>query len=183
MESAFCQRLVRNLGDATKIEVFKWSGKNRFAARKKASAALKEHVKAVSIKYPDDSHFIIAHSHGGNICLQAHLGNRVKGIIFLSTPFIIVQPRDYSEYRFYYLQLTFGSLLLCVIMQTYGYFFNVNTSMGLTIFFAMISSFTTLIPFTWYLEKTVKKAQKIFQDLRTSVPCPILICRASGDEA
>jgi hypothetical protein len=51
-------------------------------------------------KDPDGLHYVIAHSHGGNIAMYAlrdtRLASQIAGIITLSTPFLVAQDRDLS---------------------------------------------------------------------------------------
>jgi len=54
-------------------------------------------------KYPGARHFIIAHSHGGNVVLYAVresplMRSQLGGLVFLSTPFLHVERRDQSVY-------------------------------------------------------------------------------------
>lgn len=74
------------------FDTFEWSGRNTHKARVKAGYALAAHVAELRTRYPRCKHFIVAHSHGGNVALFAHkhLPNvfHALGIATLGTPFL-----------------------------------------------------------------------------------------------
>jgi hypothetical protein len=78
-------------------------------AAKKLADALNENLES----YPDAAHFVIAHSHGGNLALyalhDARLQERLSGIICMNTPFISATRRDAE-------QLFFGLRVLVIIV-------------------------------------------------------------------
>ena len=92
---------------------FEWSGANtewerlRYAGAERDltdapagppdAGTLRAHVADTKKTYPDARHVLVAHSHGGNVCLAA-LRNRdtraaVHGLACLSTPFVNVRSR------------------------------------------------------------------------------------------
>jgi len=77
------------------IDTVTWSGGNSMSARAKGTAALCEKITSYP---PDVEHYIISHSHGGNIALYAmknsNVRSRVAGIVCLSTPFLVAQKRN-----------------------------------------------------------------------------------------
>jgi hypothetical protein len=77
---------------------FAWSGSNSLAARRRAVQALVERLRASIARWPQARHYIVGHSHGGNIAFQALanpvLNERVAGLICLSTPFLHAAPRE-----------------------------------------------------------------------------------------
>src|SRR6266481_9109358 len=84
----------------TKIEnvtfdPFPWSGANSMWERLNEGKKLGEHIKDLQIAHPDSEHYIIAHSHAGNIALYAArwLGSShdLAGIACLATPFLHVK--------------------------------------------------------------------------------------------
>lgn len=74
------------------FDVFEWSGRNTHKARVKAGYELASHIKALRKRFPLAKHFIIAHSHGGNVALLAHkhLPEHLHalGVATLGTPFV-----------------------------------------------------------------------------------------------
>ena len=80
------------------FERFAWSGNNSVSARQRAVRRLIDQLHRAFVEWPDAQHFIIAHSHGGNIALQSmsdqDVSRRVSGVICLSTPFLTITPRQ-----------------------------------------------------------------------------------------
>jgi len=78
------------------IVEFSWSGNNSPNAREAASRALGDLVKNQLAQHPRAEHFVIGHSHGGNVALKAlemeNLFDRVS-VICLSTPFLHIRRR------------------------------------------------------------------------------------------
>jgi hypothetical protein len=85
---------------------FRWSGMNWPAARYRAARRLRDHFSETASRYPEQPHYVVAHSHGGNVCLYAlrdaeREGAEVpSGAVCLSTPFIAAQPRPVTLFRF-----------------------------------------------------------------------------------
>lgn len=71
---------------------FDWSGRNTHRARIKAGYELADHIRKLRATCPDHKHFIVAHSHGGNVALLAHkhlpADLHATGIATLGTPFL-----------------------------------------------------------------------------------------------
>ena len=85
------------------IERVKWSGHNSELDRISAIERLGEHVKKISIRFPQAPHILIGHSHGGNIIRDFLLRaspdtiKLVAGAIAVSTPCRDFSPRDYVD--------------------------------------------------------------------------------------
>jgi hypothetical protein len=86
---------LRGLGAAsvTVISDFEWSGLNRHEDRREAALALQCKLKTVLAGRPNAFHFLIGHSHGGNIILRAilrwpRLQETLCGAICIATPFL-----------------------------------------------------------------------------------------------
>ena len=100
------RKLQAALGDDVVFIPFRWSGMNWPAARYRAAGRLREHFGDTALRYPGRSHYLISHSHGGNVCLYAlreaeREGSAVPtGAVCLSTPFIAAQPRPITLFRF-----------------------------------------------------------------------------------
>jgi hypothetical protein len=79
---------------------FHWSGSIRHVERQRAALELEKQLRQQVLDYPDARHFVIAHSHGGNISLYAlrdpELQAKVRRIICLNTPFIFPLRRSIS---------------------------------------------------------------------------------------
>lgn len=113
--SQFRKRLQKSMEIPCTVTEFVWSGANsewerlcaagaerefyEKAPKRRASSAktLREHLAS----YPGADHVLIAHSHGGNVCLAAlhdpEVRRAVKALVCLSTPFINVRSRGDSE--------------------------------------------------------------------------------------
>jgi hypothetical protein len=89
--------LTRWLGPRTVVVPCRWSGGNNPIARDEGQQTLRNHLSTVMRQHPGAEHFIIAHSHGGNVALYAMrddvLRNGVRGVVCLATPFIVARPR------------------------------------------------------------------------------------------
>jgi hypothetical protein len=90
--SDFRADLARLVGGQLSFEVFEWSGSNSILARKEATEALEQHLADAIWRRQDAHHFVIAHSHGGNVALAAVGNEPVSGLITLATPFLDVRP-------------------------------------------------------------------------------------------
>ena len=85
-----------------KIEAFEWSGDNSLTGRAQAADALRNHLRRTLVKYPNARQYVIAHSHGGNVALQAVAApelNRIR-IACLSTPFFAIRERNWGDLVF-----------------------------------------------------------------------------------
>ncbi len=95
-EDAPLRRLLREaLGDeasGTSINAFHWSGRNSFRARTDASSKLQALIHRLVEADGGARIYLVGHSHGGNIALQAaadpHTAPFVFGIVCLATPVI-----------------------------------------------------------------------------------------------
>lgn len=135
--SAFRERLQKSLGIPCVVTQFVWSGANREWDRlcaagadadfyDKASAeatppaqplTLREHIA----QYPGAAHILIAHSHGGNVCLAAlndpETRRAVRALVCLSTPFINVRGRADSPTLIGFSQ---AARAICLIVALFG---------------------------------------------------------------
>ncbi|CPF80306.1 Alpha/beta hydrolase family [Burkholderia pseudomallei] len=83
------RKAIEKIGHKVKLARFSWSGANTPNARSEAARALAEKLRAS----PGRKHYIVAHSHGGNIVREmSHLypdtAHKVHGVCLLSPPFI-----------------------------------------------------------------------------------------------
>lgn len=91
--------LSRALGEKLRVKplVFQWSGLNSSRARLQAAGQLRDHLRELLEKHRTARHYVIAHSHGGNVALYAlqdeDLKKRISGVVCLSTPFLHVRER------------------------------------------------------------------------------------------
>jgi hypothetical protein len=98
--SALAQYLITHIPGVRLTEPpFEWSGRNTFAARIEASQALRIRLEQNVIESTqDDGHYVIAHSHGGNVAGYAVAGSTILtgrvGIVCLGTPFLLITRRN-----------------------------------------------------------------------------------------
>ncbi|HLG98891.1 MAG TPA: hypothetical protein VKX49_21450 [Bryobacteraceae bacterium] len=94
--SVLISELEMALGDERPYEFipFYWSGSNSSTARRLASTQLFSAIRRVAAQR-DGSIYLIAHSHGGNIVLDAvrRCESDISGVITLATPFLTFSPR------------------------------------------------------------------------------------------
>src|SRR5271166_1168830 len=113
-QSPLSLALVR---EGFQVVPFRWSGKNAHWARAVASGQLADHMEKQIANYGDAAQCIVAHSHGGNVAVQAVHGLARKDyskpifIITLSTPFIHVRQRQ-LPFEFLSMAGTFGGFTI-----------------------------------------------------------------------
>jgi hypothetical protein len=80
------------------FSVFEWTGNNDHGSRLAAAQELQSFMRGLIRDNPLDLHFVIAHSHGGNIILHALKDNQIRenisGVITMGTPFISCESRE-----------------------------------------------------------------------------------------
>lgn len=98
VESELCREL-RDEFPGTLIRRFSWSGRNSIRSRARAASELRNFIKESVAIYPAAKHFLIAHSHGGNVALSAIAGasDAVDGLICLATPVLVFRERRLDE--------------------------------------------------------------------------------------
>ncbi len=83
---------------SVQFECFLWSGLNTDRARQKAAGGLRRTLGRRLLEYPRARHYVVAHSHGGNVALHALQGfehcGRIAGVICFASPFIHCEARD-----------------------------------------------------------------------------------------
>jgi len=161
------------------------------AARLEGATKLQKHV--IDQK-KEENHFIIAHSHGGNVAMYSlqdvNVAQNVDGLICLATPFLYPRRRPLSVTA---LILSLG-IMLAGVMQ---FIWSAGHSNQVTLSWLTISSlivFAVAIPacLTWlvgferfkYKYRNDVRLNTLLEKLSYQNPnIPILLVRASGDEA
>lgn len=97
-------RIAQTIGlDAFNVHILRWSERNSVLDRREAATVLQSHLIECLRSNPDAEHYVIAHSHGGNIAamafsqMGAHESLRKIHFASMGTPFIWFQARDLSE--------------------------------------------------------------------------------------
>lgn len=110
-------RSVRSLlpGDVS-VYSHTWSGANSQKARRQASTELKQKLIDQFERHPAAAHFVIGHSHGGNVAMYAldddSVQSRVNGVLCVNTPFITVTTR-HTQNMILFLIISFS---LCMMI-------------------------------------------------------------------
>jgi hypothetical protein len=122
--SLLCKTLCEKLPEPIKIVPFEWTGRNSNEARQRAGKNLEWLIRKLVNDHPTAKHFIVAHSHGGNIALYAlrdpALQGRVTGVICLSTPFLIFSERHLGVKAPIYMLQPFFLILLPIAIYLYN---------------------------------------------------------------
>ena len=121
--SVFATALTSELESPTISDEFRWSGWNSHKARLNASKKLAIKIKENSEEHPHYMHVVIAHSHGGNVFLNAlHNLDEVPSnlrFIRLGTPFKNCEIRDLS----YGVKLIGNWLKVAYYILNFGFLF------------------------------------------------------------
>jgi len=100
--SVLCKTLRKHLNSSVEIHCFEWSGRNSHVSRLRVAEELEAHLRNLIAAYPKARHFVIGHSHGGNIALYAlrnvALQQKMNGVVCLSTPFLSFKPRNIGRF-------------------------------------------------------------------------------------
>jgi hypothetical protein len=96
--SFFRGELRKTLNGMVEFFPFRWSGDNSHRERAKAVRQLEAQLIEQHRSNPHAKHFVIAHSHGGNVARwavqNAECAKSISGIVCLATPFIRLRPRN-----------------------------------------------------------------------------------------
>ena len=98
--SALRTRLQKELGEKVVFhDDFQWSGWPSHLARHRAGRRFRDYLLNLTEREPG-RHFVIGHSHGGMVALyalrDAVLGQKIEGLVTLSTPFLVARARELS---------------------------------------------------------------------------------------
>jgi hypothetical protein len=100
-DSPFAQDICAALPSGSICRKFGWSGENTHQARLDAGERLAAQLSEQMLAFPNSKHFLIAHSHGGNISLYAQnnaaVQGKLSGVVTLGTPFIQCEPRQVEK--------------------------------------------------------------------------------------
>jgi hypothetical protein len=183
-ESELCRAVEKAFPGRVEFRRFSWSGGNTIGARRDAAERLRTQIVADHVPAAGTQHFLVAHSHGGNIALYAlrdpTARGRVTGVATLSTPFLIARRRDLG---------TRGLVLFCIGFLGWGWLAGelvrrliwpsaewIPAILGTGLFMLL----TGLVMWLWRQAGTVEKDLKLADDLPQG---RLWIARIPGDEA
>ncbi len=178
--------LLARLPQPLVTNVFRWSGKNSASARNIAAANLAEELRKLIDHNPEAHHYVIGHSHGGNVALKA-VGaaeqlHRV-GVICLSTPFFHVGRRNLGTKReVATLQLGVGLGVATFWLYLFYLVFRDIDHLGP---FPLYSGIPFFILVAYILGRWIKRADAVAEAFTVNVPrgTNLFIVRSTGDEA
>jgi hypothetical protein len=190
-DSPFC----RTLNDANVVDIapFRWSGRNSSAERLRASQDLAQWLKQRFLRWPDCAHFVVAHSHGGNVAILAALHddvvrNELKGIACLSTPFLHFRERYLGPFGLVYLPYTCAltSMALGIWIARHAFGLDLGSlpfRYGALLFVAFTLPVLLIVQ---YVEKMIDGAVDTFRKATSLTGVDalnLLLVRSPGDEA
>jgi pimeloyl-ACP methyl ester carboxylesterase len=118
--SQFSVSLASSLGYGTEVRSFRWSGANSHSARLQAAEELRVFLHESLDSFPSSRHFLLAHSHGGNVVLYAlrdlELKERIAGVVCMSTPFLNCSARSWTGWLPKAAVLTFFAVLMLLLV-------------------------------------------------------------------
>ncbi|HRE72938.1 MAG TPA: hypothetical protein PLC14_20850 [Accumulibacter sp.] len=179
-ESPIAQAISSTLGPKTQLKRFLWDGKNAFASRIAASEALTAELDATASSNKYSAIYLIAHSHGGNMALQAvnqmaH-GDKVRAMVSLGTPYLRIKRKAWAPPVLLSIGLAFWTSLLLTIVLPDQLQFG-----GIFLLTFLVSSFA----FYFLLINARDESHKLtaMQSGKSAARLSILCLRHGGDEA
>ncbi len=131
-DSTFRTKLKRDLQamghEKIRFVLFEWSGDNTHRARREAAVKLERALRTSVRLQPQSYHFVVAHSHGGNIALRAvkrsrYFSEKAIGVVTLATPFL-----KFSKLRSYHVTwpifcygFVVGAIAIAMLSLVYGF--------------------------------------------------------------
>ena len=165
------------------FDVFDWSGGPWPLARKRAAQRLRQQLLQASKEPPFVPHFIIAHSHGGNIAFSAlddpAVAEYVRGVGCLATPFLRVRRRPHGDLlaAFAFFALLIGPTWLTL------YLFSKGIDLSLPVHLAIVVLPLLLWLGIWKQSGHVLARFQSHMQVKAVARTGVLIVRAVGDEA
>jgi hypothetical protein len=165
----------------------RWSGRNTFSARRQASEMLGKEIQEQASRHPNDKIFVIAHSHGGNVAMQAiqngDVRDKISGLVCLSTPFFHVRPRPMA-YWFALTHLIIMFVSIPALLTAVLYYSGIGNGIGLvcSAVIGLVFWCVGLLSIAVFItSKTDRLAHSLGHPFVHTVPT--LCIRAAGDEA
>jgi hypothetical protein len=182
-DSVLCRAIRQRVPGPVEFRIFSWSGTNSLVARAQAANDLREFLRASHEAWPDARHFIVAHSHAGNIAFYAlrdtAVAYRTCGLVCLSTPFIHARPRDLGQLTGLVRFAAPLGLLLFVTSILSAMFGLDSDVWALTLF---LFSFAAALFISVEWENVSERLLELTRPARLN-PDRVLLIRATGDEA
>jgi hypothetical protein len=181
--SALCRRLTETWGGQIGLMPLRWSGGNTVRARARAAADLATHIDAVARQFPAAHHYVVAHSHGGNVALYAlrqRSRARINGLACLSTPFLHVRNRNLGQVSISSISAGLFISVVIVVQTLLERQFAWTEDGSL---FAALSTAAVLTALFHMGSQRLAGPTLAACSLPTSIDTDLLLIRTSGDEA
>ena len=184
--SPFISELANAFEGRVRIERFPWTARNSIFDRRMEAERLIDHLWRAT---PGVPHFLIAHSHGGNLALYAAEALKgedvIGGVVCLSTPFLHATVRDVGYLNSKVLQDAFAAILfipLVVAEIYYGFrwWWFLAAWVGCLLLSGVVAHFMFLL-ITFMSRYAMALSEMI--TARATHPANLLIIRSVGDEA
>lgn len=190
--------LENQLQGGVEFRCVRWSGANRARSRLKAAEQVQRELEQALWDYPDASHFVVAHSHGGNAVMYALRDElvrlRLTGLITLATPFLHVgefQANERSVRGALWLLLLLGMTALfsipIVLAVHFDFGLTWERALGAVLMSLIIASlwYRPYLPSKERVDRLVEGFSKLRAELTfpEQLQTPVLILRTTGDEA
>lgn len=186
VDSRFSECLRKSLGQDIDIKVFSWDGLNSIDSRLLASEHLCKQLEALVDSRRCNQLYVVGHSHGGNIALQAisrmNNGEAVTGLVTLGTPFVRVKRKGWAPP--FLLSIGFAiwpSLILATIVSIGA---QIGSLAGIAITLLVFPIFAMRI---YSALKRADARSRTFRSLPAgrggAAVLPVLCVRHGGDEA
>ncbi|MCU1300697.1 MAG: hypothetical protein JWQ87_981 [Candidatus Sulfotelmatobacter sp.] len=179
-EGSFFRRFFEKY-DGVVFYRFRWSGRNSLRDRNIAGKRLARNARALGLKCPDVTMFIIAHSHGGNAAFlalkDAQLASRIGGVVCFNTPFIHGRSRNLGDQGAGGVIAAAVVAVLVLLSWTRGQEFSPWSWRNLEILFA-VSCITVPL-----LKKGAEKSARVLEMLDLPAAQRVFLITRTGDEA
>ena len=188
-DSAISRALTERFGNEVCVQAFRWSGRNTHTARVRAAEGLRAYLESRIKQCASARHFLICHSHGGNVALYAlrdpALMGKVSGVACLATPFIVARERRLGQSQAWHIgggMVALMFLLLCAMGHSNAFSGILGPYAGVARFLVPVMF---LIGFMLLVRVWKNFSDRLLAELTLpSVPSnKLLIVRAPGDEA
>jgi hypothetical protein len=194
----FANQLREQLNGGVVIIPFEWGGWNNHASRYRASRRLIDQLKGTPEskgtldQFPDAKHYLICHSHGGNVAMYAinggRFGDKITGVVSLATPFLIARKRDLGGKTSEHVGVLFLVLTILGLaaLETFSFWNSWPALAGAGVrFSAGIVFVLALMLLTYASSKTATRLRSAMAhpDPENLKQDRLLIIRSSGDEA
>ena len=181
--STLCRRLTETWGERIALMPLRWSGGNTVRARSRAAADLATHFDTVARQFPAARHYVIAHSHGGNVALYAlrqRSGARISGVACLSTPFLHVRNRNLGQVSLSSISagLFISSLIVLETLLERRFAWSEDAAL-----FAGLSTAAVLTALFHVGSRRLAGPTLAACSLPTTIDTDLLVIRTTGDEA